>query len=479
MSKSKERSRGVSRWWKPVLALALPFMVGAACFYSGVGPVDIAPASRDLESAVAEYRKLGWPLEAKDFDPPVSPSEDGTPTLRLAVAAIGKPYDDASLTKAINYAKAQKWAEVDKLLKPFDKAFSLAEQASKYARIRLHVNLDSANLDGANYEFVEDLATTGSLINSLCVSARLRSAEGSTDIALKNLTVAWRLSNLIAQQPSNELMGMGYESEVLTAVRRCAAALSHNPEALTRLDAILNNPCPSYKLEPLLWSSAYDGIALSRNLDLYGGMGHLERMVAASSGAPTTADERTDEMVASLQGKHADPPSPRLTGLPPNMLQRAYLDRHLRFWITAAKFSNAHPTDPAAVGKYIDDLQTKMLNNRSMSDYMEVAIQANFHATADILLEVEAAYISTKALLSTLLVCAKTGRMPKTISEIPGTWIDPFTGKPLLVKSSSKGIRVYSVGPNLKDDGGISQFENRSLPREYDVAASYPPVEKL
>lgn len=32
---------------------------------------------------------------------------------------------------------------------------------------------------------------------------------------------------------------------------------------------------------------------------------------------------------------------------------------------------------------------------------------------------------------------------------------DPFTGKPMILRSSAKTIRLYSVGPNLKDDGGV------------------------
>jgi hypothetical protein len=32
--------------------------------------------------------------------------------------------------------------------------------------------------------------------------------------------------------------------------------------------------------------------------------------------------------------------------------------------------------------------------------------------------------------------------------------IDPFTGKPLLMKKLPEGWVIYSVGKNLKDDGG-------------------------
>ncbi len=43
--------------------------------------------------------------------------------------------------------------------------------------------------------------------------------------------------------------------------------------------------------------------------------------------------------------------------------------------------------------------------------------------------------------------------IPKDIlSEIPN---DPYTGKPIVYKRLADGIKVYSVGPDLTDDGGL------------------------
>lgn len=42
--------------------------------------------------------------------------------------------------------------------------------------------------------------------------------------------------------------------------------------------------------------------------------------------------------------------------------------------------------------------------------------------------------------------------VPKYLEKLP---LDPFDGKPLRMKKGDKGLILYSVGPNLKDDGGI------------------------
>lgn len=44
---------------------------------------------------------------------------------------------------------------------------------------------------------------------------------------------------------------------------------------------------------------------------------------------------------------------------------------------------------------------------------------------------------------------------PEFLPEIPP---DPFTGKPFVYKRKGKGFIVYSVGENLKDDGGAKDY---------------------
>jgi hypothetical protein len=45
---------------------------------------------------------------------------------------------------------------------------------------------------------------------------------------------------------------------------------------------------------------------------------------------------------------------------------------------------------------------------------------------------------------------------PDFIKEVP---LDPFTGKPLLYRSEPGGATIYSVGPDINDDGGIEDRE--------------------
>jgi hypothetical protein len=58
------------------------------------------------------------------------------------------------------------------------------------------------------------------------------------------------------------------------------------------------------------------------------------------------------------------------------------------------------------------------------------------------------------------------------MSEVHGKWIDPFDGKPLRVKVTKDTFRVYSIGPDRIDNGGVDRSETKG--KSYDIVAMYP-----
>ena len=54
------------------------------------------------------------------------------------------------------------------------------------------------------------------------------------------------------------------------------------------------------------------------------------------------------------------------------------------------------------------------------------------------------------------------GQYPATLEDLQKTlgWTlpeDPFSGKGFVYQPKGKGFKLYSIGPNLKDDGGIGK----------------------
>lgn len=63
------------------------------------------------------------------------------------------------------------------------------------------------------------------------------------------------------------------------------------------------------------------------------------------------------------------------------------------------------------------------------------------------------------------------GRYPSTLADLP--WKppteDPFCGKPFVYRQEGKGFLLYSVGPNLNDDGGRPSHKPSKINEEGDM----------
>ena len=52
---------------------------------------------------------------------------------------------------------------------------------------------------------------------------------------------------------------------------------------------------------------------------------------------------------------------------------------------------------------------------------------------------------------------------PRILSKLPK---DPFTGKGYIYKRKGKGFIIYSLGDNLRDDGGLRR---KAREKDYDI----------
>ncbi len=72
---------------------------------------------------------------------------------------------------------------------------------------------------------------------------------------------------------------------------------------------------------------------------------------------------------------------------------------------------------------------------------------------------------------------AETGEFPKKLAELTPKLLeqvpaDPFTGEPLIYRRTEDGYVLYSVGPDLEDDGGVENEDDRE---EGDLVVRVPP----
>jgi len=103
----------------------------------------------------------------------------------------------------------------------------------------------------------------------------------------------------------------------------------------------------------------------------------------------------------------------------------------------------------------------------------KLAIIKNMEATFLKVAVFDALILSCRAGLACRIYKGRTGEYPENLEALvpallDAVPIDPFTGKPLVYRRDGEGFIVYSLGSNLKDDGGRSTWEFSQLVMDKD-----------
>jgi len=423
--------------------VALGFAVGGYLWM--VKRYDYPLAAYDVAEVAARYRQAGLPWEAKDLAPekPVSDAENAAPLIHKAMAMRTPPYDYKKMGLWSYAIQERQFGSVLKDLAKFDPVLKVAIQASKRPRLDFHWDLDMSY-----WMTFKEFAPVKTWVRYLTRRAEAKAGLGDVDGALDDLRAGWRLADLMGQEPLlfGLLFRIGCESIVMAGVENCAWLLKDRPEALRRLDDVLANRSP-YEHARVVVADAYCALAGLRNTV------NIEAIDFAheDSENPTIPIMRT--------------PLQR-TGLPDGLKARAYAAQSMRMWIEAKLILDRYGKDPEELYPRLQALGDRYGKKEQPS----FALNQNELATdfSDSFLRADAQRNTKRALLAALLVRARTGRMPTRIAEIPGKWIDPYTKQPLRIATADGGWRIYSVGRNRKDDGGLALGAD-------DIPAYFPP----
>lgn len=113
----------------------------------------------------------------------------------------------------------------------------------------------------------------------------------------------------------------------------------------------------------------------------------------------------------------------------------------------------------------LEDLPWYAVLSKNMIPNMEAAVMKS--ATLDALVQ------TARTGLACRIFKARTGQYPETLDVLVGSLlsqvpIDPFTGEPLVYRREGNGFAVYSLGSNLRDDGGRSTWEITQMVMDKD-----------
>ncbi|HWD39127.1 MAG TPA: hypothetical protein VG944_09790 [Fimbriimonas sp.] len=429
------------------------------CHLGGCLPMAHAAPTTGLDATVQAYRQAGLPWEAKDLPsvPHVPLDQNADFLIQECMNALDHDVDGLE-KQAEDLAQDGKFDQAAKLLSPFYAQAKLAKEAVRMGKIRFEHDWD----EGPRVSF-EELETYRRLAKLLSYRALSEASHGQTDAAIDDLRTARKLQDWCSQGADlmPYLIQMAVTVILDRAEQRCAAIWAKDSAALNKLENLEEEPRVKPDLTKALHGSAFWLVTSCRNFDVLGGL-------------PLIKGLKNDEPDPR---PNYSPKQLKRSGLPDDPTARAYLDRVLRFWIDADAIIKSEQDDPRKIAPKMDQLVAKYSKSHSASDAVLSVELPAYTGLFPAVMRWTADAAVTKALVKAMAIHAETGKFPPSISQIPGDWIDPCGEKPLHLKLQSGGIRIYSVGPNGKDDGGVTQHEREKVSKgskAFDIVAAYP-----
>ena len=420
---------------------------------------DIGGASQRATEGAVSYRAAGFAWEANDLEKEIglTDADNGAALFKQAEAALGTIKTNKLTTDIRNAELVKDWKSVAEQLKPVDRALDLASQASQKKGLDFHRDWDM----GTTLLFPE-YVNAKFLVRGLCYRALIASHEHQTSKAVTDLTSAWKLAKMMGHEPIliAMLVEIACRTIVLDTLVRCTYADTHSAAVVKQFESVVKDDTSGPDFTFALRGEAYMQLSTIRNLSQMGGIQSL------------TQQSSTGEAI------RLDPSKVIRTGLPKDLMSKAFAAKHFELWVQIGKTMHQYKDQPDKLAIVLDQEMEKVASTKSVSNMLNAILFPVFSQAGVAVTKTSAELRSVRALMAGLEMMDKTGKTPSNVGAIAsGKWIDPFTGNPLLLKKQAGGFRIYSVGPNGKDDGG--KFRQELLHTDdpnFDIGASYPPI---
>ena len=411
-----------------------------------------------LDRGVTDYRKQGlpWTSNEVDRDGPVVESENAAPILERAFIKFDATRASSEGSKAWTMVAEGDNEGAEAIVAHYAPELVLAKEAAQLPRADFHKDWDL----GPEILFPETMSLR-SLERLLSVRAVMEARRGEVAASNSDLKDAWALSRLAGQEPIliSLLVQVSSRATILSAAEQAVSAYRSQPPALSLLKTLLAKMTDEVNFERAVRGEAYMGLVVLRNGPIF-----RSRLMHNSD---------TDSKIPVL-----DPRTLRRSGSPTGIIERFTGGKLLKSYVQLDSIARKDAGNSTQLDADLQAFDQELAKDNSLTAYYRNILLPVYSHIGQVISEDKARRVTMMALVGAMLKHAQTGRYPARISDISGTWIDPFDGKPLRLKVKGESIRIYSVGPNMKDDGGISRAESGGSSTDYDVVAGYPPPVK-
>lgn len=423
--------------------------------------------ARELPEAERAAKEAGVILHAKDLPPPPpqNPQDNGWPIIKELVESMKR---SSRLTSSWKQKLGESLAEsgtskagfLDSEMRASAREFDAIESALK--KPALDFGRDYSVDDPSQILFPE-YADLKNLASSLGSRACYFAIQNNVPRACQSLAAMLRLAEFIGSD-STMISGLVRVAIEAITIRQMEFALSvaKDPNALAD------------KLEDVLLARGSKMTVLK----MYNGESAFGYFFASD---PRRFSEK--ELSRLFLGEDEDIPDdikreieqilPR--GVNAQTLSKAYTTRVLQFY---TDLRTQLPKEPSSIGQFnkANELIAKYSSHEDPSMAFNRFCFPVFSQAGSAVVKVEANFLCFESLLKVLKFKQANRRWPKTLAEAGAQATDPFDGKPMRYKITGNEVRIYTVGPDLVDDGGSETTgrtsENGNVQR--DFASIYP-----
>ncbi len=434
---------------------------------------------RELRAKLAELKAKGEPITIAEIRPaPVPDNENAAVLLNKAFLLMtsegGKPYipnkDGGKLNKTIttiedvrSFSDISKWTEkqrreISKLINSSDMQYiyALLEQASR----RPECNFNLKYEDGAG-ALLPHLAKMRSVARLLCAKALIEADAGNSDKAFDTILVGLRMSNHLKDEPSliSQLVRIACDMLIIDCIEQTSSKYTISQEKRRSLIIELENHVGSEPFKKCMDGErvCLGGVEFNKLLNKKYSTKELNTILGSSS----------NELFLTLFYLEYTTPFKSL-------LKKDFAC-YMSLLSEMKKLYNMPYPESVIAGNNIfrSSIPSYCVLTRMLIPALtRIREQMSIH---------EAKIQVCRIGLALKIYKAKYGTYPESLAklvpdileEIPS---DPFTEKSLVYRKSKDGFILYSLGPNMKDDGGTARpkraaktDDEREARKNYDI----------
>lgn len=429
------------RYWKPILlgCFTVPLLACGIGFF--VLSKQISNIGSQAPAEVTKLRAMGVQTEPADLNPdvPVDDAKNAAPIYQSLAYQLEALQDDPTkkdLVKLLDTFSVSQNAtgELPRVLQALQTHQPLFLEADKLGA-KSGYDLKRDYTKGFALLFPE-FASMKRLAKWQCSRARAQWMSADRDGALKTLRNAYQIGNHL---DTDEFL-IGH------LVYLATQAICHRTLEGFLTDA-RNDPAMLGKFKALLAGIPAQG-NLRRSL---GG-----EVVLGRVGIRTIRGVNSLSSMANTGGAPANNGMEWLDRLLMNAsVQRMYEAKYLEAWRKAFERMPKDQEDWTGLKAAMEETTAKIDRDRSFENILNRILFPVFGDAVD----ASANQVAERRLakLSIELLLMRQKGLPKDLSSFGKLAIDPFTGKSMLYKREGRAFKIWSVGPDRVDQGGVAR----------------------